>query len=77
MNTYVVLMFILTIISIHFQYTISYTELDDLDPWQKYPNYDYPINYIRRYSDYHKRGLRNMRMGKRSMYERIKSIPTE
>lgn len=33
--------------------------------------------YTRRYPDYHKRGLRNMRMGKRSIYEHMKSIPME
>ncbi|CAI2729539.1 unnamed protein product [Schistosoma spindalis] len=77
MNTSMVLMFILTIISVHIQNTISFTEVDDFDAWQRYPNYDYQIAYARRYPDYHKRGLRNMRMGKRSIYERIKSIPME
>ncbi|CAH8571230.1 unnamed protein product [Schistosoma haematobium] len=77
MNTYMVLMFILTIISVHFQNTIGFTEVDDYDTWQRYPNYDYQMAYTRRYPDYHKRGLRNMRMGKRSIYERMKSIPME
>ncbi|CAH8558720.1 unnamed protein product [Schistosoma guineensis] len=77
MNTYMVLMFILTIISVHFQNTIGFTEVDDYDTWQRYPNYDYQMAYTRRYPDYHKRGLRNMRMGKRSIYEHMKSIPTD
>ncbi|CAH8509740.1 unnamed protein product [Schistosoma turkestanicum] len=83
MNTYSLLVLICTIITIHLQTTTTFgrhTELvDDTDLWQKYSNdYDYydnnnnnyPMNYAKQLSAYqhqNKRGLRNMRMGKRSL----------
>ncbi|TNN18698.1 hypothetical protein EWB00_009941 [Schistosoma japonicum] len=77
MNAYLIVLIVFSSIGVHIQHTLGYTEIDDMNTWQRYPNYDYPMVYNRQLPDYHKRGLRNMRMGKRSMYEHMKSISNQ
>ncbi|KAK4470151.1 hypothetical protein MN116_005592 [Schistosoma mekongi] len=77
MNTYLIVLIVFSSIGVSIQHTHGYTEIDDMDTWQRYPNYNYPLIYNRHYTDYHKRGLRNMRMGKRSIYEHMKSISNQ
>ncbi|CAH8540928.1 unnamed protein product [Heterobilharzia americana] len=76
MNTYLLIFVMLAVIGVQLPNTFGYTETDELEAWPKYQGYGYPAAY-ERYVDYRKRGLRNMRMGKRSAYQPMKSVPTE
>ncbi|CAH8857867.1 unnamed protein product [Trichobilharzia szidati] len=76
MNTYLLLFVAFAILAVQLPSTLGYSEADELDAFPEYQTYGYPSAY-NRFAEYRKRGIRNMRMGKRSEYHPVKAISTE
>nr|CAH8853042.1 unnamed protein product [Trichobilharzia regenti] len=76
MNTYLLLFVAFAFLAVQLPSTLGYSDTDELDAFQDYPSFGYPPVY-NRYAEYRKRGIRNMRMGKRSEYHPMKAISTE